>query len=678
MLSKVSESSITNDGIAATKFASARAREIFSLEQIIKKKNIQNYSTRDLSVLWEKNNNPLPRHMRRRTTSYRRRKNTKRWSSETKSPSSEDDASRAGSAKRLETHRWHAKRFCIQKKWGFEMPIKRNDIGVEATTRAFLKRCTIHDASYYSIYEVKDKSYENIATFLSTMFPRLNSDPSKAVYTAQAVHQMCRSSTFTPSQLMYTYGNFPDRLIGPIDILYHLNGIWLFVHPVISMAAEKNVTAYNENIDRKNNIDFRNISDKYSIFHFYGSKTVLQDVFNENSELACKILHEDTQQDGCAYMSTHVKDPRYRGLGTASSLTKSLFDVDGYREAVESYLPDNVVNASVGDVCRAIPNIPCINIFKNDLGTTESANKKSLHPLGTASWVFILPKIYSKVLWNKFTTSDLVPVGLDGVFRIYNECNKAYFPNDYPGTQAGLHAITELCLKQEVQQLQRPKRHRINFCRLRQSAKAFPQWKVYASNGNSIAIYKDKDTNPCPVTNVAQSSQISVMQGAAQTLETSRALSIQDNGTTTQTKLYHSKSIQRQKEAILSLFSRFSASNVRLLPFVKLHIRSCRRGVPTFGSVVSLPNNPISGPIGQMQDIEEKRGVEGDLEPKFRQIGYITSGCRNIRFGQNIGICFCSLQSIQRYINMGGEILLFRNRGSRVYRSAYFSISTVT
>eukprot|EP00944_MAST-04C_sp_MAST-4C-sp1_P001717 g1717.t1 len=460
--------------------------------------------------------------------------------------------------------------------------------------------------------------------------------------------------------------------------MYHLNGIWLLVHPAISGAVEKNVYSYNENNDRKKNIDIRNISSNFSIFHFYGSQSVLKGLFNENGEFACKALKEDTQRDERTYVSIHVKDPRYRGLGKASSVTKTLFDVDGHREIVESYLPDNVVNASIDEKSRTIPNIPCINIFKNDLGTTGSFSKKCIHALGTASWIFIIPKIYSKVLWNKFTTCNLVPVAVDGVFRIYNECNKAYFPDDYPGTEAGLCAIIERCKKQELQQLQRPKRHRINFCRLRQSATAFPQWNVYASTSYRNVLSHHRNNVKLSATNIVQSTEISVMREAARILEPSQVLAINDSGVNTETKLHHPKSIQRQKQAILSLFSQFLSSNISLLPFVKLHIRSCRRGVPTFGSVVSLPTHPVSASIGQIHDMEERRGLEGDLEPKYRQIGFVTSGCRNIRLGQNIGICFCCLQSIQHYINMGGEILLFRNRGSRVYRYAYFSILTVT
>ena len=155
MLNTISESSITNDGIVALKFASARAREIFSLEQLLKKKIGEAAAPRTWVSFGRKNNNPLPRHMRRRTTSHRRRKSVKRYSGQKKSPCSESDATNVGSTERLETHRWHSKRFFMQKKWGFEMPIKRNDIGAEAATRAFLKRCTVHDASYYSIYEVR-------------------------------------------------------------------------------------------------------------------------------------------------------------------------------------------------------------------------------------------------------------------------------------------------------------------------------------------------------------------------------------------------------------------------------------------------------------------------------------------------------------------------------------------
>ena len=198
MLNTVSESSITNDGIVALKFASARAREIFSLEQLLKKKNRRSCSSKDLSVLWEKNNNPLPRHMRRRTTSHRRRKSVKRYSGQKKSPYSESVATNVGSTERLETHRWHSKGSSCKRSGVSKCQSKGMISGREAATRAFLKRCTVHDASYYSIYEVRDTPYENIAAFLATMFPALKSDPSKGIYTAQAVHQMCRSSSFSP------------------------------------------------------------------------------------------------------------------------------------------------------------------------------------------------------------------------------------------------------------------------------------------------------------------------------------------------------------------------------------------------------------------------------------------------------------------------------------------------
>ena len=116
------------------------------------------------------------------------------------------------------------------------------------------------------------------------------------------------------------------------------------------------------------------------------------------------------------------------------------------------------------------------------------------------------------------------------------------------------------------------------------------------------------------------------------------------------------------------------------LYFLKVCIRSCRRGVPAFGGLISLPSiisnegKDLLAHILKNNGIEEKRGVKDDSIPMFQEIGYITSGCRSIGTGQNIGISFCSMYLLYEYIDNGGEILLFRNRGSRIYRPAYFSI----
>ena len=147
-------------------------------------------------------------------------------------------------------------------------------------------------------------------------------------------------------------------------------------------------------------------------------------------------------------------------------------------------------------------------------------------------------------------------------------------------------------------------------------------------------------------------------------------------------EMFHPKSIQCKKRCIESnlLSSQLSNRNVNNLYFLKVCIRSCRRGVPAFGGLISLPSiisnegKDLLAHILKNNGIEEKRGVKDDSIPMFQEIGYITSGCRSIGTGQNIGISFCSMYLLYEYIDTGGEILLFRNRGSRIYRPAYFSI----
>ena len=152
------------------KFASNRSRDIFNLEQILKQKyqikngdsNNSNVNKRNitnfLNPLWQKNNNPLPRHLRRRTTSHRRRhvkqsskncedsKNKKinrkmRRKPNTLNRNTTDKiVDTTADAKRLHTHVWHSKRFHMRNQWQHMIPMKRNDIGFEATRRAFLNK----------------------------------------------------------------------------------------------------------------------------------------------------------------------------------------------------------------------------------------------------------------------------------------------------------------------------------------------------------------------------------------------------------------------------------------------------------------------------------------------------------------------------------------------------------
>ena len=62
----------------------------------------------------------------------------------------------------------------MRNQWQHMIPMKRNDIGFEATRRAFLNNCTIHDAYYFTMYEINNTSYENISLLLKQVFPLID------------------------------------------------------------------------------------------------------------------------------------------------------------------------------------------------------------------------------------------------------------------------------------------------------------------------------------------------------------------------------------------------------------------------------------------------------------------------------------------------------------------------
>ena len=78
---------------------------------------------------------------------------------------------------------------------------------------------------------------------------------------------------------------------------------------------------------------------------------------------------------------------------------------------------------------------------------------------------------------------------------------------------------------------------------------------------------------------------------------------------------HHPKSIQRRKNLIQStlLPSLLSTRNLNHFYFLKISIRSCRRGVPEFGGLIYVPSlsNNKENLAKLMEDngIEEKRGI---------------------------------------------------------------------
>ncbi|KFM58487.1 Ribonucleases P/MRP protein subunit POP1, partial [Stegodyphus mimosarum] len=148
------------DSVSVLKFAECRAREISSLAEEIACKASK------LTV------QRLPYYMRRRAASHNPKrvprklrehckahlaKSTKKSKKHRDKPKSllEEYNRRQSNFLWLETHLWHAKRFHMEKKWGYTLPICSTEKSFKASYKAAAKHTLLFDLSYYCCIELR-------------------------------------------------------------------------------------------------------------------------------------------------------------------------------------------------------------------------------------------------------------------------------------------------------------------------------------------------------------------------------------------------------------------------------------------------------------------------------------------------------------------------------------------
>ena len=143
--------------LRAIEFAKARSIEIYSATEMVK----ETAETAGKSEL-------LPHHLRRRQGSYnayRRHKRRgvrdmtvsqeRRWRRKPKLLLESRMRGDNGKPLWLETHLWLVKRMHMVTCWGFVLPERRRDRGVRAAYRSWRWACTLFDASFESLFELR-------------------------------------------------------------------------------------------------------------------------------------------------------------------------------------------------------------------------------------------------------------------------------------------------------------------------------------------------------------------------------------------------------------------------------------------------------------------------------------------------------------------------------------------
>ncbi|KAF8809561.1 POP1-domain-containing protein [Phlegmacium glaucopus] len=110
----------------------------------------------------------------------------------------------------LETHIWHAKRMHMEKIWGYTLATTPTDKAYRPSHRASIQDSILHDASYYSLAEIKGPEMLLIAMLEMSCDPQGPGPGSKR----------CLGGSRTLETHLYKPDSYPFDLIGPITIIW--------------------------------------------------------------------------------------------------------------------------------------------------------------------------------------------------------------------------------------------------------------------------------------------------------------------------------------------------------------------------------------------------------------------------------------------------------------------------
>ncbi|KAF4617537.1 hypothetical protein D9613_005911 [Agrocybe pediades] len=111
----------------------------------------------------------------------------------------------------LETHIWHAKRMHMENLWGYRLAISPTEKSYRPSYRASIHGSILHDASYYSLLEIKGKKESAIQAMLDMCCDPQGPGPSSKRWSP--------GSRVLETHL-YKIGSYPYDLIAPVTILW--------------------------------------------------------------------------------------------------------------------------------------------------------------------------------------------------------------------------------------------------------------------------------------------------------------------------------------------------------------------------------------------------------------------------------------------------------------------------
>ncbi|XP_033736638.1 ribonucleases P/MRP protein subunit POP1-like [Pecten maximus] len=133
----------------------------------------------------------------------------------------------------LETHIWHAKRFKMEEKWGYKIPIQPTDKSKRASYRSTKRHCLIQDHSYMCCIELKGPEH-----CLLDGLSHMTNNSTGQTFAAKG----CLSGIREGLTMLYSCDHYPLGAIGCASFLWkpltgsdvtltNIRQLWIWVHP---------------------------------------------------------------------------------------------------------------------------------------------------------------------------------------------------------------------------------------------------------------------------------------------------------------------------------------------------------------------------------------------------------------------------------------------------------------
>ncbi|KAI0978778.1 hypothetical protein GJ496_000088 [Pomphorhynchus laevis] len=391
----------------------------------------------------------IPRHMRRKASAYDRKRFPKSFQTQFQNVLEMGKKIKRRAIKRLRSrkqkppnytkknvtwiasHLWHAKRFHMATKWGWRVPMFRNDKGVRVVYRAvhFISAC--QDQSYYRCFEFKGNM--NTLTELKFSF-----EPKGLSIQDQYEQEL----------LLY----YDQQLLGPCFIGYNKNLelIWIWAHVCIYDQI-KFICELNE---IKELIRFRVYGPLATSLIDIQLEGPLSIVPKDNQILNFKMNDPRLARYSLTdVMENHLK---LQASIEVNHVDHSLWSLSVREQVISSFANIDDQKVKQGNVLAA--SFPVQLIFRGRLGNESD---------GFGShWDMIIPLPYAKYVWHSLVYGGARPIGMREMKQIYLEVGKCVFPDEFPDTLAGQTDNELEALSSYDQYSRRPISKRINYDKL--------------------------------------------------------------------------------------------------------------------------------------------------------------------------------------------------------------------